>query len=142
MVDTISKEKRKEIMSKIRGKDTKIEVKVRNWLHKQGLRYRKNCKEIPGTPDISIKKYKIAIFVNGCFWHAHHDCKLFRYPKSNEEYWAKKLAQNVARDRGNIEKLHNLGWNVFVIWECQVEKSFDSTMKNLLDEILKLKSKH
>jgi DNA mismatch endonuclease (patch repair protein) len=91
MTDTFSKEKRHEVMSKIRGKDTKIEIKVRHWLYHHGIRYRKNCKDIAGKPDIAIKKYKIAIFIHGCFWHGHENCKYYRLPKSNTEFWKDKL---------------------------------------------------
>jgi DNA mismatch endonuclease (patch repair protein) len=141
MVDSFSKEKRHEVMSKIRGKDTKIEIKVRHWLHRHGIRYRKNCRDIPGKPDIAIKKYKIAIFVNGCFWHGHDDCKYYRLPKSNIEYWQEKIGKNKERDRTNLEKLKNEGWNVFVVWECQVKANFESTMQVLLGDIEMIKSK-
>ncbi|MDP3058513.1 MAG: very short patch repair endonuclease [bacterium] len=95
MTDTFSKEKRHEIMSKIRSKDTKIEIKVRHWLYQHGVRYRKNCNDIVGKPDIAIKKYKIAIFVHGCFWHGHENCKYYRLPKSNQEYWQDKLEKTL-----------------------------------------------
>ena len=94
MADTFSKEKRHEIMSKVKSKDTKIEIKVRKWLYGHGVRYRKNCKNILGKPDISIKKYKIAIFVHGCFWHGHTGCPNFRLPKSNTIYWKNKIKKN------------------------------------------------
>jgi len=136
MADRISKEKRHEIMSKIRGKDTKIEIKVRHWLYHHGIRYRKNCKDIAGKPDVAIKKYKIAIFIHGCFWHGHETCKLFRLPKTNTEFWEDKISKNIERDKRNIEKLHKLGWNVFVIWECQLNTDFEHTMTILQDEIL------
>lgn len=139
MADTFSKEKRHEVMSKIRGKDTKIEVQVRHWLYHHGIRYRKNCKDIAGKPDIAIKKYKIAIFVHGCFWHGHENCKFFRLPKSNLEYWEVKLEKNIARDRTNIEALKSKGWHVSIVWECQVKTSFEVSMMSLYDEILKIK---
>ncbi|MFA6308642.1 MAG: very short patch repair endonuclease [Clostridia bacterium] len=138
-MDTFSKEKRHEIMSKIRGKDTKIEIKVRHWLYNNGIRYRKNCKNIAGKPDIAIKKYKIAIFVQGCFWHSHENCKYSRLPKSNLEYWEEKLNRNIARDSENTEALQRKGWHVFFVWECQVNSNFESSMMNLRYEILKIK---
>lgn len=140
MTDTFSKEKRHEVMSKIRSKDTKIEIKVRHWLYHHGIRYRKNCKDIAGKPDIAIKKYKIAIFIHGCFWHGHENCKLHHIPKSNVVYWQDKITKNVKRDQANLKKLHELGWNVYVIWECQVESDFDSTMETLLKEIFECKN--
>lgn len=136
MTDTFSKEKRHEVMSKIRGKDTKIEIKVRHWLYHHGIRYRKNCKDIAGKPDIAIKKYKIAIFIHGCFWHGHENCKYYRLPKSNVEYWEDKIEKNKNRDREIIENLQSMGWNVFVVWECQVKSNFESVMESLLNEIL------
>lgn len=136
MTDTFSKEKRHEVMSKIRGKDTQIEIKARHWLYQHGIRYRKNCKDIPGKPDIAIKKYKIAIFVHGCFWHGHENCKLFRLPKTNTEFWKDKISKNIERDKKNIEKLKNLGWNAFVIRECQLNNDFEHTMKIMQDKIL------
>ena len=138
MVDIFSKEKRHDVMSKIKGKDTKIEMKVRHWLFHKGIRYRKTCKDIVGKPDIAIKKYKIAIFVHGCFWHGHDSCKYFRLPKSNHEYWQKKIENNKSRDFDNLEKLQRMGWNVFVVWECQIKSNFESTMGILLNEITKI----
>lgn len=138
MADTFSKEKRHEVMSKIRSKDTKIEIQVRHWLYHHGIRYRKNCKDIPGKPDIAIKKYKIAIFVHGCFWHGHELCTNFCIPKSNVDFWRKKIETNRARDQKNINELTRLGWNVFVLWECQIESMFEETMENLLNQIAKI----
>ena len=117
MVDKISKAKRSEIMSKIKGKDTKIEILVRHWLFHHGFRYRKNDNRYPGTPDIVLPKYKTIIFVNGCFWHGHDNCTLFHLPKSNKEFWAKKINCNKERDIQNIMNLEALGWKVIVIWE-------------------------
>lgn len=122
-------------MSKIRSKDTKIEIKVRHWLYHHGIRYRKNCKTIVGKPDIAIKKYKIAIFVNGCFWHGHDKCNKSRLPKSNLVFWKGKLETNKERDRANIETLEQMGWNVFVLWECQINSDFETVMTDLLDKI-------
>ena len=139
MTDTISKEKRSETMSKIRGKDTKIEIQVRHWLHHHGIRYRKHCKDIAGSPDISIKKHKIAIFVHGCFWHGHEYCEISHIPKTRVEYWKNKIEKNKTRDRVNFEILINTGWHVFVVWECQLKFDFDRAMKNLLDNILLIK---
>ncbi|MZQ74735.1 MAG: DNA mismatch endonuclease Vsr [Peptoclostridium sp.] len=142
MADIFSKEKRHEIMSRIRNKDTKIEIKVRNWLFHHGIRYRKNYEKVTGKPDIVITKYKIAIFVHGCFWHAHENCKLCRFPKTQVEFWKEKLERNKERDIRIIQDLTKDGWNVFVLWECQVENNFDETMNSLLENILKIKAEH
>lgn len=136
MVDVFSKEKRHEVMSKIRSKDTKIEIQVRHWLYHKGIRYRKNYKKVYGKPDIAITKYKIAIFVHGCFWHGHEKCKYYHLPKSRMEYWQEKIEKNKIRDQVNIEKLKNIGWHVFIIWECQVKKDFDRNINALYDDIL------
>ena len=138
MADTISKEQRHDNMSKIRSKDTKIEIQVRHWLYHHGIRYRKNCKDIPGKPDIAIKKYKIAIFVNGCFWHGHENCKNFRLPKTRIEFWEQKIGQNKRRDEVKIEKLKADGWYVFTVWECQIEADFENTMNKLSESVFKL----
>ena len=135
VMDKISQDKRHEIMSKIKGKETTIEKKVRLYLYHHGIRYRKNTKTIPGTPDISIKKYKVAIFVNGCFWHGHQDCKYYRIPKTNTEFWTKKIARNIERDQEVKRRLESEGWTVITIWECQLKSSFEETMAAVLSEI-------
>ena len=135
MVDIFSKEKRHDVMSKIKGKDTKIEIKVRYWLFHKGIRYRKNCKNILGRPDIAIKKYKIAIFVHGCFWHGHENCKYYRIPKSNIEIWQSKIEKNRERDKKIIECLENEGWQVFVIWGCMLKEGFEGVMESLYEDI-------
>lgn len=121
MTDTVSKEKRSEIMSKVKSKDTKIEVLVRKWLFANGFRYKKNDKRFPGTPDIVLPKYKTIIFVNGCFWHGHEGCKLNRMPKSNVEYWRSKIDKNIENDKKNQNLIRALGWNVIVVWECELK---------------------
>ena len=103
-MDNHNKTERSYNMSQIHGKDTKPEVKVRKYLFSHGFRFRKNVKSLPGTPDIVLSKYKTVIFVNGCFWH-HHDCRYFVWPKSNTEYWQKKMNENVLRDKRNYELL-------------------------------------
>lgn len=136
MADMFSKEKRSEIMSKIRSSDTKIEVIVRKWLFANGFRYRKNDRRLPGAPDIVLPKYKTVIFVNGCFWHAHEGCRYSRIPKSNVDYWKKKIERNVENDRRNHEAIGKLGWNVIVVWECELKKK-DCTdyLENLVANI-------
>ena len=110
MADVFSKEKRSEVMSKIRGKDTKPEILVRKYLHSRGLRFRKNDKRYPGHPDIVLPKYKTIVLVHGCFWHLHEGCKYARIPKSNVEYWQNKLYGNKERDKRTKKELEDMGW--------------------------------
>ena len=102
-------------MSCIKGKGTKPEEIVRKYLFSQGFRYRKNDKRLPGTPDIVLPKYKTVIFVNGCFWHGHAGCKYFVWPKNNEEFWKKKIEDNISRDQKKTEALEEQGWKVIVV---------------------------
>lgn len=142
MTDTLSKDKRHINMSHIKSAETKIEIKVRKWLYKNGVRYRKNSRNILGTPDISIKKYKIAIFINGCFWHGHYNCKLATVPKTNTDFWVDKIKKNKVRDIKIKRELESEGWHVLVIWECQLGKEFENTMTTLLDKINEIKTKN
>lgn len=136
MADNLTKELRHKNMSHIRSKDTKPEEKVRKYLFSKGFRYRKNVKNLPGCPDIVLRKYHTVILVNGCFWHKH-DCDKFVWPKSNEEYWKKKISKNAERDINIINQLEKAGWRVQIVWECQLNSNFfDRTMNNLMSEIL------
>lgn len=119
-------------MSRIRGKDTKIEVLVRSYLFSKGFRFRKNDKRYPGKPDIVLPKYKTVIFVNGCFWHMHPGCKQATIPKTRTEFWVEKLNRNVENDRKNQQALRDAGWNVIVVWECELEKDFEGTMNRVI----------
>lgn len=121
-MDIKTKEARSINMSHIRGKDTGIETKVRKALWKDGFRYRKNVTSMPGKPDIVLPKYKTVIFVNGCFWHHHKDCRYAYIPKSNVAFWKQKFEKNIERDQKNTESLTQLGWNVITIWECELKK--------------------
>lgn len=123
MADKMTPEQRHRCMSHIKGKDTKPELMVRRWLWRQGYRYRVNVKSLPGRPDIVLPRYSTVIFVNGCFWHAHDDCHKYRMPQSNHDFWAAKFKRNKERDERNYKLLHNQGWYVLVVWECQLEKS-------------------
>lgn len=137
MADNHSKEVRSMNMSHIRSKNTKPEEIVRKYLFSRGLRYRKNVRKLPGCPDIVLKKYKTVVFVNGCFWHMH-DCGRFRWPSSNVDYWKQKITGNVERDRLNHKALQDAGWNVLVIWECQLKKKVaDENLENLYESIIK-----
>lgn len=135
-MDVHDKQIRSYNMSQIKAKDTKPEEIVRKYLFSKGFRYRKNVKQLPGTPDIVLKKYHTVIFVNGCFWHGHKDCKHFVWPKSNSEFWKNKIETNILRDKRNIEELKKLGWHICVIWECKLKKSIaEETLKDLANEI-------
>jgi len=119
MVDRITKDQRSRIMSKIRSKDTQPEIIVRSLLHRMGYRFRLHRKDLPGKPDIVLPKYKTVIFVHGCFWHQHKGCKKASIPKSNTNFWQKKLSENHERDLKKQQELKKLGWKVIVIWECK-----------------------
>ncbi len=135
MTDSLSKEKRSWNMSRIRGTDTSIEVKVRKYLFKKGFRYRKNVKNLPGKPDIVLPKYKTVIFIHGCFWHRHPNCKYAYIPKTHTDYWMNKFARNVDNDQRHESQLKTLGWNVIILWECDINKRFDATMNLLCKSI-------
>lgn len=121
-MDRHSKETRSYNMSMIKSSGTKPEEMVRKYLFSKGLRYRKNVKTLPGKPDIVLPKYKTVVFVNGCFWHGHCNCKYFVMPKSNVDFWKQKIIKTIERDNLALEKLTELGWNVLTIWECQLKK--------------------
>lgn len=123
MTDVHSKEIRSYNMSRIKAKDTKPEEYVRKYLFSRGFRYRKNYKRLPGHPDIVLPKFKTVIFVNGCYWHMHENCRYFVMPKTNEDYWTLKLYRNKERDREIYYKLRKLGWKVIIVWECELKRS-------------------
>ena len=119
-------------MSKIRGKGTKPELLVRHWLWSHGYRYRLNVKSVPGKPDIVLRKYHSAIFVNGCFWHGHEGCSNYVVPQSNTKFWIAKIGRNRERDQKEYNALNEAGWQVIVIWECQLKKyAIAETMCNV-----------
>ena len=136
MADRLSPEKRSWNMSRVRNSDTSIEVKVRKYLFSRGFRFRKNVKKLPGKPDVVLPKYKTVIFVHGCFWHRHEGCKDTTTPKTRTEFWEEKFRKNVENDKQHMELLNNDGWNVVVIWECEIEKDFDNTMNRVVHQIL------
>ena len=133
MADTHSKEVRSRNMSHIRSTNARPEEIVRKYLFSRGLRYRKNVRSLPGTPDIVLKKYRTVVFVNGCFWH-HHDCGRFVWPATNTEYWRKKIDRNTERDKENYDLLTAQGWQVLIIWECQLKKKVSDKQLQILYE--------
>ncbi|MST69702.1 DNA mismatch endonuclease Vsr [Clostridiales Family XIII bacterium RF-744-FAT-WT-3] len=132
-MDSVSSEQRSWNMSRIKAKDTKIEVLVRQYLFSKGYRFRKNDKRYPGKPDVVLPKYKTVIFVNGCFWHMHKNCKYGRIPKSNVDYWKLKLERNVQNDKKHYKELEKEGWRVIVLWECELKKDFDAIMEKTIE---------
>ena len=119
MADTVLPGERSRIMSNIHSRDTQPELYVRKALWARGFRYRLHVRQLPGAPDVVLRKYSTAIFVHGCFWH-QHGCSKTHRPSSNREYWDRKLDGNVARDARNLANLRESGWNVFIIWECSL----------------------
>ena len=115
-------------MSRIRGKDTGIEVAVRKELFRRGYRFRKNDRRYPGHPDIVLPKYKTAIFINGCFWHRHENCKLATTPKTRQDFWQAKFEKNVENDRKHVNELKSMGWNVITVWECEIKSDLEKTV--------------
>lgn len=119
MADIVDPATRSRMMSGIRGKNTRPEVKIRKALHAKGFRYQLHRKDLPGKPDLVFPKYRAAVFIHGCFWHSH-SCSLFRWPSSNVEFWQKKLSGNRQKDISNIEGLEAQGWKVITVWECAI----------------------
>ena len=132
-MDIISEERRSWNMSRIKGKDTKPELVVRSILHKMGYRFRLHRKDLPGTPDIVLPKYKTVIFVHGCFWHRHKRCKFAYTPKSRVKFWKDKFAETVKRDKQHLKQLKENGWEVFIVWECET-KDMDK-LKKIINKI-------
>lgn len=134
MVDVFTSEKRSQIMALVKSKDTKPEMVVRKLLHSMGYRFRLHRKDLPGTPDIVLPKYRVVIFVNGCFWHGHENCPNSRLPKTNKGFWNEKIEKNKQRDRKNIEKLLAQGWKPMIIWSCELRDI--KKLKNILQKTL------
>lgn len=140
-MDVHDKKTRSYNMSRIKGKNTKPEELVAKYLFAHGFRYRRNVKKLPGSPDIVLRKYRTVIFVNGCFWHMH-GCKFFVWPKDNADFWRTKLLANSERDKREYDELRNLGWNVIVIWECQLKKNnAEETLKQTVASLREINRK-
>lgn len=120
-MDVLTKQQRHKAMASIRSSNTKPEILVRKYLWRHGFRYRLNNPRLPGHPDIVLRKYRTCVFVNGCFWHGHEGCKYFRMPKTNTDFWEKKINRNRERDKQEQKRLADMGWHVIVIWECQLK---------------------
>ena len=137
MTDTHSKKIRSYNMSRIKAKDTKPELVVRKFLFANGFRYRLHQKNLPGKPDIVLPKYKTAIFVNGCFWHGHQNCKYFVPPKTRTQWWLQKITNTQKRDRQAKTELQTLGWHTITIWECELKpKKVEGTLNSLINSLL------
>jgi len=137
MADRLNTQQRHHCMSRIRGKNTKPEILVRKGLHARGFRFRLHNKKLPGSPDIVLPKYGVAIMVNGCFWHGHKGCRYATKPKSNVEFWETKIARNRHRDAVTTAHLEALGWTVITVWECELRNSsqLDDRLDALAEEI-------
>ena len=136
MADVHNKAQRSYNMSKIRGTDTKPEIKLRKALFAEGFRYSLHSNKLPGKPDIVLRKFKTVIMVNGCFWHGHKDCKFYVIPKTRTEFWTNKITSTQERDFHNIAELENLDWNVITVWECELKsKEFEQTLQRVIKKI-------
>jgi DNA mismatch endonuclease (patch repair protein) len=139
MADVHSKETRSYNMSRIRSKDTRPEMLVRRFLHKNGFRYRLHVKNMPGKPDIVLPKYKTVIFIHGCFWHGHEGCKYYVVPKTRTEWWLNKINGNINNDSTAENNLRAAGWKIIKIWECELKKnSKEDTLNKLVEKLRKI----
>lgn len=134
MVDIVSPSKRSQMMSGIRGKGTRPEMRVRQVLHAAGYRFRLHRKDLPGSPDVVLPRHRLAIFVHGCFWHGHQGCKLAKMPSTRTEFWTQKLQGNARRDTAAVAGLQAVGWRVLVVWECFLRQTKDD--KVLADRLI------
>ena len=136
MTDVHDKQTRSYNMSQIKGKNTKPEILVRKFLFSKGFRYRLHVKDLPGKPDILLPKYKTVIFINGCFWHGHENCKYFVIPKTRTDWWLNKIYGNKQKDGENFIQLSKIGWKIVTIFECELKRDkLNNTLNRLLDEL-------
>ena len=138
MVDKFSREERSRIMSRVKGRDTDPEKKVRSLLQAMGYRFRLNQKSLPGSPDIVLPKYKKTVFVHGCFWHGHKGCRRAARPTSNADFWNRKIEGNIKRDSVKLRELRKLGWKATVVWQCQIRDM--RSLEKRLERFLQSKS--
>jgi DNA mismatch endonuclease (patch repair protein) len=140
-IDNLTRQQRRKTMSRIRSKNTKPEMAVRSYLHRQGFRFRLHRRDLPGCPDLVLPKYKTGIFVHGCFWHQHEQCRYAVLPKTRTEYWIPKLKGNVDRFAQDKKRLNEMGWHVMVVWECQLRNShFEATCQELVRKLRTIRS--
>ena len=139
MTDVFSEEQRSYVMSRVGSKNTKPELLVRSFLHRAGFRFRIHGRKLPGNPDLVLPKHQTVVFVHGCFWHRHKDCRRATMPASRVEFWKDKFDKNVARDRKNLALLKETGWRAIVLWECEIAnvKGREERLAKLAEEILK-----
>lgn len=137
MADNLTKLQRAKNMRLIRSKNTIPEIVVRKFLFQNGFRYRLHSKNLPGRPDIVLKKFNTVIFINGCFWHGHLNCKNYILPKTNTTYWKDKIKNNIKRDKRSYKSLISQGWKIEKIWECELRKDKTSRLNRLINNILK-----
>lgn len=143
MPDRLTSDQRHYNMAAIHSASTTPELKMRNALWRLGFRYRVNVKHLPGSPDIVLPKYRTVIFVHGCFWHGHKDCKKYTVPKSNTDFWVEKVARNQQRDQDVWRQLEAKDWSVIIVWECELEKKrFDETIDRVRKEIIENGRQH
>lgn len=130
-MDIWTREKRSEVMSNIRSKNTLPEIRVRKILFSSGFRYRLHVKNLPGKPDIVLPKYDVVIFVHGCFWHLHAGCRDGTIPKTRTNYWKDKLLKNKKRDKDHMSELQKQGWSVLILWECEINKDLQEVLSKV-----------
>ena len=135
MADSLTSERRSWNMSRIRGRNTGPELRLRSLLHRAGLRFRLHAKQLPGSPDIVLPKYRTVIFVHGCFWHRHPGCRNATMPSTRREFWREKFDGNVSRDARSQAALEAAGWTVLTIWECELKADAEGIVRRLVDEL-------
>ena len=141
MADVHDRKTRSFNMSQIKGKNTQPEILIRKFLFANGFRFKLHDIKLPGKPDLVLPKYRTVIFINGCFWHGHLDCKYFKIPQTRSKWWRAKILATMGRDNKTKSELENIGWTVFVIWECQLKKDLvEETFCNLLLELRKIRN--
>jgi len=135
MADRLTPERRSWNMSRIRGKDTTPELKLRSLLHRAGFRFRLHNKKLPGRPDLTLKKYRTTIFVHGCYWHRHENCSKATTPSTKTEFWTSKFDRTMARDGETVRKLRAAGWKVQIVWECELERDPAKALERVTHEL-------